>query len=53
MVMVRRIRWEGYEACLREIKNSYKILVRTPEGITWETSIYRMCQKYLTVFEMK
>jgi hypothetical protein len=25
-------RWAGYAACMEEIRNAYKILVRKPEG---------------------
>jgi hypothetical protein len=28
----RKIRWAGYVACMGEMRNAYRILVRKPEG---------------------
>jgi hypothetical protein len=32
MIKSRRMRWEGHVACMGEMRNAYKILVRKPEG---------------------
>jgi hypothetical protein len=28
----RRMKWAGHIACMEEMKNSYKVLIRKPEG---------------------
>jgi hypothetical protein len=35
MIKLRRMRWMGHVACMVEIRNAHKILVRKPEGKTW------------------
>jgi hypothetical protein len=32
IIKSREIRWMGYAACMEEMRNSYKILIRKPEG---------------------
>jgi hypothetical protein len=32
LIILRRMRWMGHAACMGEMRNSYKILVRKPEG---------------------
>jgi hypothetical protein len=32
MIKSRKWKWTGYVACMGEMKNAYKILVRKPEG---------------------
>jgi hypothetical protein len=32
MIRSRRMRWSGYEACIWEKRNAYRILVGKPEG---------------------
>jgi hypothetical protein len=32
MIKSRRMRWVGHVACMREMRNAYKILVQKSEG---------------------
>jgi hypothetical protein len=32
MIIKSRMRWAGHTACMGEMRNVYKILVRKPEG---------------------
>jgi hypothetical protein len=32
VIKSRRMRWVGHVACMGEMKNTYKILIREPEG---------------------
>jgi len=32
VIKSRRMRWAGHVACMEEMRNTYKILVRKPEG---------------------
>jgi hypothetical protein len=32
MIKSRRMKWEGHVACMREVRNAYRILVGKPKG---------------------